>query len=44
VDSAGSIAKGATGLVKGLTSGTNNPVSEAAGKLTKGVGDLLKSK
>jgi hypothetical protein len=43
-ESAGDIAKGATGLVKGLTGGTNNPVGEAASKLGKGVGDLLKSK
>jgi hypothetical protein len=43
-ESAGNIAKGATSLVKGLTGGTNNPVGEAASKLGKGVGDLLKSK
>ena len=36
----GDIAKGATGLVKGLTGGTNNPVSN----IGKGIGDFFRKK
>jgi len=43
-DSAATLAKGATSIVKGLTGGTNNPVGAAAGLIGKGVSNLFNSK